>query len=147
MAYLDGECAEAVIQELMDDDEALAGLIRRIRRALDAHDGPVATGLATELARAFAHHATVEEAGLFEELQRSGAVVEGLGELVDQDHQILRALRDVTGTSPDRLRGTLALLSERLQREEDGVFLVALQDLPLDCWERVDRVHQRLLAE
>ena len=136
-----------VIEALMADHAVMAANVRRIERALDAQKPVSANSLTAELARSFAHHRLVEHAGLFSQLLEAGELQERIDRLELEDAQLSAALVEADArTQPERLRRVLAQLVVHNNLENNEVFPLALQLLPLERWGAVEAIHQRFLV-
>jgi len=131
----------------MADHAAMAVKARHIERALDAQSPMSASSLTTELARSFAHHRLVEHEGLFSQLLEAGELHERVERIEAEDARLCTALQEAdAGARPDQLRRLLADLMVHNDLENNEVFPLALELLPLERWGAVEAIHQRFLV-
>ena len=132
------------IAELMDEHMRLLEIAGDLRRALLEQDGARALELRRELVSLLAGHTGVEEAGLFTALRRQGDYVEQVDEL-EGEHDTLDATAAALDLgSPEvvaALDRLVADLTDHIDKENLGIFPVAVVTLGATGWDIVDRAH------
>jgi len=132
------------IAELMDEHLELLELAGRVRRCLDGDDRSAALVALGELADRLDRHVRREEAGVFAALKAQGDFVDEVLALEGEhgDFDAALAALDVTAEDfPDHVETLLAELSEHIDKENLGIFPVAVVSLGATGWEIVDRAH------
>ena len=134
------------IAELMDEHLRLLEIAGDLRRAVLSDAGPTVQRLRAELVDLLADHTGREEAGVFAALREQGEYVDEVdaleGEHVDLDQAV--AALDLDG--PGALEALDALvtdLSGHIDRENLGIFPVAVVTLGATGWGTVERAHER----
>ena len=128
----------------MDEHLALLELSGEVRRRLQAGDR---SGARSTLARAAAlldQHVRREEAGVFTALKQQGDFVDAVEDLEAEHDSFDAALAALDEDDPDfadRAEALLAELAEHIDKENLGVFPVAVVTLGAGGWETVGRVH------
>jgi hypothetical protein len=130
----------------MADHAWISTRVRWIKEALDRRDTDGLGSLVAGLAKTFAHHAAVEEAGLFTQLRGAGEALEEVAELIADHRRIVAGLTADTASSPDQLRRVLDELVCHAQVEDNDLFPYAMQMLPNERWGQVEEIHQRMMA-
>jgi hemerythrin-like domain-containing protein len=138
--------AEPVVEALMADHGWIASRVRAIEQALETERTDDVGWLVAGLAEAFAHHAQLEESGLFAQLREAGEAVEEVDRLIEEHRRLIAGLSAQPAAEPARLRGLLADLIRHAEIEDTDLFPFAMQMLPNECWGLVEEVHQQLLA-
>lgn len=87
----------------------------------------------------------VEEAGLLAELAAAGQAGDAVARLTAEHRQIEAGLASYRVSSLEQLRAVLGQLLLHDQDEDDQVFPFAMQNLPIEGWDRVEVVHQDML--
>ena len=133
------------IAELMDEHLALLELSGDIRRALIANDHHLAVDVLRELGQKLETHVRCEERGVFTALKDQGEFVEAIQEL-EQEHvsfdQALAALDPSTVDFGVVVYRLLAELSDHIDKENLGVFPIAVTSLGAQGWDTVTRAHE-----
>jgi hemerythrin-like domain-containing protein len=134
------------IADLMDEHMALLEIAGDLRRALLAGDGARASGKRDELVRLLAGHTGREEAGVFAALKAQGDYVDEVdaleGEHVTLD-QVFAALDlDAPGVV-EVLDRAVSELSDHVDKENLGIFPVAVVTLGATGWDIVERAHEK----
>ena len=138
------------IAELMDEHLALLDLAGDLRRALLAGDLSTAEVLRGRLVVLLTSHVGLEEEGVFAALKAHGDFVDQVVEL-EEEHVTLDATfgaLDLTG--PDvvpLLDRAVADLSEHIDKEDLGIFPVAVVTLGATGWAIVDQARTARSAE
>ncbi len=138
------------IAELMDEHLRLLDLAGDLRRALVAGDTVHGAAVRAQLVELLARHTRREEAGLFTALRAQGDYVEQVDEL-EGEHDTLDAaaasldLGDAGAL--DALDRLVADLGEHIDKEDLGIFPVAVVTLGASGWELVDRARRELPAD
>jgi hypothetical protein len=130
----------------MDDHMALLEIAGDLRRALLAGDGARASVKRDELVRLLAGHTGREEAGVFAALKAQGDYVDEVdaleGEHVTLD-QVFAALDlDAPGVV-EVLDRAVSELSDHVDKENLGIFPVAVVTLGATGWDIVERAHEQ----
>lgn len=140
--------AEPSITALTEDHAVIADLAYQLNRLVHADyqegDADGARTLLADLAERFRVHSLREEQGLFAELAAAGEATGELRRLL-ADHRRLRPLLaspDLVD-QPGRLRATLAELAQHAETEDNDLFPYALQTLPAEKWDRINRAVTR----
>ncbi|WP_067429664.1 hemerythrin domain-containing protein [Nocardioides jensenii] len=132
------------IASLMDEHYAMLDLSGDIRRCLAAREMVRAGALLAELGRQLVPHASREERGVFAALKHEGEFVEEVLEL-EADHAAFDdVLADLDPAAPDfrdRVEVLLQDLSLHIDRENLGIFPVAVVTLGGAGWDLVTRAH------
>lgn len=135
------------IAELMDEHLELLDLAGVVRRALAEGDRARSAAAMAELEHLLGHHVSREERGVFAALKTQGDFVEEVDELeaehVDFDAEFA-VLVGLDLTAPDfdaRVLRMLDDLSEHVERENLGIFPVAVVTLGATGWETVLAAH------
>ncbi|REF37841.1 hemerythrin domain-containing protein [Thermasporomyces composti] len=137
------------IAQLMDEHFALLDLGGAIRRALRDKGGGAATELLQEFRELLHRHVRLEERGVFAAMKAEGEFVDQVLELEQEHDDLEQALAELDLTDGnvvevvDRL---LAELSEHIDRENLGIFPVAVVSLGATGWEIVTRAHEEQQA-
>lgn len=132
------------IAELMDEHMTLLELAGDLRRALLREDAARALGIRDQLADLLARHTGVEEAGVFTALRQQGDYVEQVTELEGEHVSLDRAVADLDLAGPDAveaLDAVVADLGEHIDKENLGIFPVAVVSLGATGWGIVDEAH------
>jgi len=134
------------IADLMDEHMELLEIAGDLRRALLAHDDVQAATKRDRLVELLADHTGREEAGVFTALKEQGDYVDEVdtleGEHVSLD-QAFAALDLGTPAAVDLLDRAVADLSDHVDKENLGIFPVAVVTLGATGWEIVERAHDR----
>jgi len=129
----------------MDEHYRLLDLSTDIRAALDRGAAPAAwTGLG-ELAAQLLPHVRREERGLFAALREQGEFATEVAALEDEHASLDELLSDLDLRAPDfegRVRAMLDELATHIDRENLGVFPVAVVTLSASGWQLVDEAHR-----
>ena len=132
------------IAELMDEHYVLLDLAGDIRRSLAAGDHPAAEAALRRLARLLARHVGREERGVLAAVKQQGDFAEAAEKLEDEHTFLDRELDrlDVADPAfPERALSLLDALAEHIDRENLGVFPVAVVTLGAAGWETVGQAH------
>jgi len=133
------------IAELMDEHATLLELAGDLRRALVEEDVARALRRRDEVVELLAAHTGREEAGIFAALKDQGDFVEQVDEL-ESEHVALDdevALLDPTAPGAiDVLDRLVADLRDHIDKEDNGIFPVAVVTLGATGWETVERARQ-----
>ena len=134
------------IAALMDEHYTLRDLAGDLRRALLSGDLEWARRLKGELVALLTTHVGLEEAGVFAALREQGDFVAEVELLEGQHVDLDRAFADLDLHAPaaaSLLDRAVAQLSEHIDREDLGIFPVAVVTLGASGWHTVDRAHTR----
>jgi hemerythrin-like domain-containing protein len=132
------------IAELMDEHMTLLELAGDLRRALVQEDAAVAVQKRDRLVDLLAHHTGMEEAGLFAALKQQGEYVEQVDELESEHVSLDQAVAALDLTTPaaiDVLDRVTAELSDHIDKENLGIFPVAVVSLGATGWNLVESAH------
>ena len=133
------------IAQLMDEHLALLDLGGEIRRHLDSGDRRGAWQLLARLAHDLGHHVDRAERGLFQALKDPGDFGEAVAELEGEHADFDEALSDLgleDGDLEARVEDLLAHLSVHIDKENLGIFPIAVVTLGAAGWNTVGAVHQ-----
>jgi hemerythrin-like domain-containing protein len=133
------------IAELMDEHLELLDHAGEVRRLLDRGDLDSAWTRMAALAGLLVRHVEKEEAGLFTALREQGDFVEPVAELEAEHASFDELVSELDRESPT-LRADLERifveLSEHIDKENLGIFPVAVVTLGADGWNTVARAHE-----
>ena len=134
------------IAELMDEHMQLLEIAGDLRRALVSQDGTRAEAKRDELVALLAGHTGREEAGIFTALKAQGdyvSEVEALeGEHVSLDEAV--AALELQGPGAlEMLDRVVAELTDHIDKENLGIFPVAVVTLGATGWGIVDRAREQ----
>ena len=132
------------IAELMDEHLLLLELGGTIRRHLLAGDVDDARSTLRELASRLSDHVRLEEQGLFAAMKAQGDFVDAVTELEAEHSQFDAALAMIDRDRTDFELEVFALLDElvlHIDKENLGVFPVAVVSLGASGWDTVSRAH------
>ena len=132
------------LAELMDEHLALLELGGGARRCLAGNDRHGARTALTELAGLLGTHVRREEAGVFTALKDQGDFEDEVLALEREHLDFDAALAGLDGDGPgfeQRVEALLADLSEHIDKENLGIFPVAVVTLGATGWETVGRAH------
>lgn len=132
------------IAELMDEHMRLLEIAGDLRRALLERQAARALELRRELTELLAGHTGVEEAGVFAALRQQGDYVEQVDEL-EGEHVSLDAAATALDldapTAVEALDRLVADLTDHIDKENLGIFPVAVVTLGATGWDVVERAH------
>jgi hemerythrin-like domain-containing protein len=134
------------IAELMDEHLDLLELLGDLRRAVLAGDTARADQLRQQLAGLLTDHTGREEAGVFAALRAQGEYVDEVDALEGEHIDLDRAFADLDLEAPDVLTVLDRAerdLTEHIDRENLGIFPVAVVTLGATGWGTVERAHER----
>jgi hypothetical protein len=132
------------IAELMDEHLALLELSGDVRRCLVAGDRPGAVAVLAEAGRLLDRHVRLEEAGVLAALKEQGDYTEAVEELEAEHVTFDEQLGALDEAAPDfdrRVQLLLDELSEHIDKENLGIFPVAVVTLGAAGWDTVGRAH------
>jgi hemerythrin-like domain-containing protein len=132
------------IAELMDEHLTLLDLGGEVRRGLVEGDPARAVAALAELNHLLGHHVEREERGLFTALKRQGDYRDAVLELEDEHTSFDAELAALDADAPDfgdRVDRLLHELSEHIDKENLGIFPVAVVSLGAAGWDIVGRAH------
>ena len=130
------------IARLMDEHYRLLDLSGRARGHLAAGDQQAATALLREMGDLLGRHTRREEDGVFAALKADGEFADAVLELEGEHDDLDAALGALDAQSPDfaaRVEVLLADLAEHIEKENLGVFPVAVVTLSASGWDLVSR--------
>jgi hemerythrin-like domain-containing protein len=133
------------IAELMDEHLALLEESAAVRRHLVAGDRPAAAEALRRAGDLLDRHVRREEAGVFTALKEQGDFVDAVEELEDEHDTFdarLAALDPAAVDFAERVEVLLAELAEHIDKENLGIFPVAVVTLGAQGWETVGRAHE-----
>jgi hemerythrin-like domain-containing protein len=132
------------IAELMDEHLELLDHAGEVRRLLDHDQLDAAWDRMSLLADLLVRHVVREEAGIFTALKEQGDFAASVVELEDEHASFDELLSDLDRGSPT-LRADLerlfAELSLHIDKENLGIFPVAVVTLGAEGWDTVARAH------
>jgi len=135
----------APIAELMDEHTALLDEASEVRKALGESDPERAMELLRTLVGHLDQHVRREETGIFPALRGTGEFLDEVDELEDEHRDLDAAVRELDMHAPDfpqRVTDLLHTLDVHVERENLGVFPVAIVTLGADGWNTIDRAHE-----
>ncbi|HEX6248882.1 MAG TPA: hemerythrin domain-containing protein [Nocardioidaceae bacterium] len=137
------------IAELMDEHMRLLEIAGDLRRALLEQDAARALRERDALTVLLGSHTGVEEAGVFAALKEQGDYVEQVDELEGEHVSLDAAAAALDLDSPgavDALDRLVTDLTGHIDKENLGIFPVAVVTLGATGWDIVDRAHARAAA-
>lgn len=137
------------IAELMDEHLELLELAGDLRRAVLAGDRDRAESLRGGLVGLLSSHTGREEAGVFAALRAEGEFVEEVDSLESEhdDLDVAMARLDLDARSAlEQVDRFVADLTIHIDRENLGIFPVAVVTLGSTGWSVVERAHERSTA-
>ena len=132
------------IAELMDEHLALLEIAGDVRRHLTAGDRAACARAVAELGPRLTRHVGREERGVFAALRDQGDFVDAVEELETEHVAFDKALARLDPHAPDFDRAVADLLdelSEHIDKENLGIFPVAVVTLGARGWETVGTAH------
>jgi hemerythrin-like domain-containing protein len=138
------------IAELMDEHFELLELAGDIGRDLANGDRAAAERGLLELGRRLGRHVDREERGVFAALEAQGDFADAIGDLETEHVAFDSELEDLAPDADDfgeRVARLVRELSEHIDKENLGVFPVAVTTLSASGWDIVSRAHAPALAE
>jgi hemerythrin-like domain-containing protein len=134
------------IADLMDQHLRLLEIVGDLRRALTQGDRAAAAARRTELVDLLTDHTSREEAGVFTALRLQGDYVDQIDVLEGEHTSLDAAVAAIDLDAADaeaRLDRFVADLSDHIDKENLGIFPVAVVTLGATGWEVVERAHER----
>lgn len=134
------------IGELMDEHDFLIEIAGDLRRALLEGDAAHALTKRDELVDLLGRHTQVEEAGIFAALKDQGDYVDEVDALEGEHVSLDKAVAALDPDAPDAvavLDALVADLSDHIDKENNGIFPVAVVTLGARGWDVVDRARER----
>ena len=134
------------IADLMDEHLQLLEISGDLRRALVQGDRARAATKRDELVDLLSSHTSREEAGVFAALRAQGEYVDEVDALEGEHVSLDQAVAAIDLDAPDALAGLDRLvtdLSDHIDKENLGIFPVAVVTLGATGWEVVERAHER----
>jgi hemerythrin-like domain-containing protein len=134
------------LADLMDEHLHLLELVGDLRRLLVHGDRVAAAGLRTRIVDLLAAHTGREEAGVFAALRAQGDYIDAVDELEGEHVTLDGAFASLDLDDPgavDALDRVVADLSDHIDKENLGVFPVAVVTLGASGWGMVERAHER----
>ncbi|WP_255513652.1 hemerythrin domain-containing protein [Kribbella voronezhensis] len=132
------------IAELMDEHFVLLDLAGDVRRALVADDRSRAVQVLEVLADRLDRHVGREERGVFAALKEQGDFADAVEDLESEHVSFDQRLSSLDPAGESFARDMAALLDElreHIDKENLGVFPVAVVSLGASGWEMVGRAH------
>jgi hemerythrin-like domain-containing protein len=131
----------APIAELMDEHTALLDEAYEVRKALGERDPARAMALLRTLVGHLDRHVHREETGIFPALRETGEYVEEVDALEGEHRDLDTALAGLDPGAPDFAQRVADSLDLHVQRENLGVFPVAIVTLGAHGWNTIDEAH------
>jgi hemerythrin-like domain-containing protein len=134
------------IRELRDEHDALAGQAFHVRHALASGDRGAARVLLDELVSHLAQHVTREERGMFAALRSQGEFADEVAALEGEHRAMDTVVADLDPEGADFVARVTALLDDleaHIEREDLGIFPVAVVTLGATGWATVEAAHQQ----
>ena len=129
----------------MDEHLALLELAGDVQRHLVTGDREATVRVLEEVGRQLDRHVRREELGIFTALKDQGDFVEAVEELEAEHLTFDAQLAALDPDAPDfvaRVRSLLAELSDHIDKENLGIFPVAVVTLGATGWETIGRAHE-----
>lgn len=136
------------IYELTREHDVALDHVRVARRAADVNDAGLAVATSRKLAKLLGPHNAVEEEALFPAMARE--YPEHVATLRAEHLGIHSTLIEIAAGRPltqgwqTRLHTALAVLSEHIKKEQDGLFPAALSTLDAPDWAALEEVRARV---
>jgi hemerythrin-like domain-containing protein len=133
------------LADLMDEHLRLLEIAGDLRRALEAGDRAAAAERRVELVDLLTVHTRREEAGIFAALRSQGDYVDEVDALESEHVTLDQAVAALDLDAPDAvgmLERVVADLSDHIDKENLGIFPVAVVTLGATGWEVVERAHE-----
>lgn len=137
------------IAELMDEHLDLLDHAGEVRRLLDGADLDGAWARMGVLADLLTRHVRREEAGIFAAIKEQGDFADAVVDLEAEHRSFDEALSDLDRSSPTLRADLEALfteLTEHIDKENLGIFPVAVVTLGAAGWDTIARAHEQLAA-
>lgn len=134
------------IADLMDEHMLLLEIAGDLRRALTEQDRARATAKRAELVDLLAGHTGREEAGVFAALKAQGDYAEQVEALESEHVSLDGAVAALDLEAPDAvdvLDRVTAELADHIDKENLGIFPVAVVTLGATGWGIVERAHEQ----
>lgn len=134
------------IRELRDEHDALTGQAFQVRHALASGDRGAARVLLDELVSRLVQHVTREELGIFAALRAQGEFADEVAALEGEHRAMDAVAADLDPDGPDFVAHVLTLLDDleaHVEREDLGVFPVAVVILGATGWATVEAAHEQ----
>lgn len=134
------------IAELMDQHDSLIEIAGDLRRALVEGDAARALTKRDELVDLLGRHTRVEEAGIFAALKDQGDYVGEVDALEGEHVSLDEAVAGLDPAAPGAvavLDTLVADLSEHIDKENNGIFPVAVVTLGAAGWGVVESAHEQ----
>jgi hemerythrin-like domain-containing protein len=137
-----------LIRELMDEHTALLDQAVHIRRALAEQRWERAGELLQVFTHLLERHVTREERGVFAAMRAAGEFVEEVAALEDEhvvlDTAVNRLEPGTIAGLETRFAELVVRLGEHIEREDLGIFPVAVVSLGGPGWDLVEQAHELL---
>ncbi|HSJ20003.1 MAG TPA: hemerythrin domain-containing protein [Nocardioidaceae bacterium] len=133
------------LADLMDEHLRLLEIAGDLRRDLEAGDRADAAECRDELVGLLTVHRRREEAGIFAALRAQGDYVDEVDALESEHVTLDQAVAALDLDAPDAvgmLDRVVADLSDHIDKEDLGIFPVAVVTLGATGWEVVERAHE-----
>ncbi|GEP35789.1 hypothetical protein NSZ01_35570 [Nocardioides szechwanensis] len=134
------------IRELRDEHDALSGQAFHVRHALASGDRGAARVLLDELVSHLVQHVTREELGMFAALRTQGEFADEVAALEGEHRAMDAVVADLDLDGPDFVARVTALLDDleaHIEREDLGIFPVAVVTLGATGWATVEAAHEQ----
>jgi len=134
------------IADLMDEHMVLLEIAGDLRRALLEQDAALAVAKRSQLVALLADHVGREEEGVFAALKAQGDYVDEVEQLESEHVSLDESVAILDLDAPDAVEALdrlTAELSDHIDKENLGIFPVAVVTLGATGWEIVDRAHAR----
>jgi len=130
----------------MDEHMVLLEIAGDLRRALLEQDAALAVAKRSQLVALLADHVGREEEGVFAALKAQGDYVDEVEQLESEHVSLDESVAILDLDAPDAVEALdrlTAELSDHIDKENLGIFPVAVVTLGATGWEIVDRAHAR----
>jgi hemerythrin-like domain-containing protein len=124
-----------LIARLTEEHEDIGNSTSALTSALRADDPEAAALAAKEFAELMHPHTRLEERGLFAEMRKDEMFTEHIDSLCAEHGTIDSELDDIIAGDLSRIQPLLTLLSNHIDKEENGLFPSALVYLDNEQWD------------
>lgn len=135
-----------LIGELMDEHTALLDQAAHIRHALAEQRWDLAADLITVFTHVLRVHVAREERGVFRAMRDQGEYAEEVAALESEHLDLEASLARLDQSAPEglvaRFEALVGELSEHVEREDLGIFPVAVVSLGATGWQTVADAHR-----
>lgn len=134
------------VRELREEHDALTEQAFQVRRALASGDRGAARVLLDEMVGHLVQHVTREELGMFTALREQGEFMDEVSALEGEHRALDAAVAGLDSEHPDFVARVTELLDDldaHIEREDLGIFPVAVVTLGATGWSTVEAAHEQ----